>query len=74
MDQETLLTIQGYAKFFLILVVFIVFYSYAYSIYKRQRKGERDFEKYSNLVHDDSIEFDPLEKRKEETENKEKEK
>lgn len=74
MDYETILTIQGYAKFFLILVVFIVFYSYAYSIYKRQRKGERDFEKYSNLVHDDTIESNPLEKRKEETENKEKEK
>ena len=74
MDYESLLTVQGYAKFFLILIVFIVFYSYAYSIYKRQRKGERDFEKYSNLVHDDAIECDPLEKRKEETENKEKEK
>ena len=74
MDYESLLTVQGYAKFFLILIVFIVFYSYAYSIYKRQRKGERDFEKYSNLVHDDAIESNPLEKRKEETENKEKEK
>ena len=74
MDQETLLTIQGYAKFFLILVVFIVFYSYAFSIYRRQKKGERDFEKYSDLVHDDTIDSDPLEKRKEETENKEKEK
>jgi cytochrome c oxidase cbb3-type subunit 4 len=73
MDQETLLTIQGYAKFFLILVVFIVFYSYAFSIYRRDKKGERDFEKYSDLVHDDSIESDPLEKRKEEQEKKEKE-
>ncbi len=73
MDQETLLTIQGYGKFFLILIVFIVFYSYAYSIYKRDKKGERDFEKYSNLVHDDTIESDPLENRKEEK-NKEKEK
>ena len=53
MDYETLLTVQGYAKFFLILVVFIVFYSYAYSIYKRAKTGERDYEKYSNLVHDD---------------------
>ena len=72
MDHETLLTIQGYAKFFLILVVFIVFYSYAFSIYKRDKKGERDFEKFSNLVHDDTIESDPLENREEETENKEK--
>lgn len=74
MDQETLLTIQGYAKFILIFVVFVVFYSYAYSIYKRDKKGDRDFEKYSNLVHDDAIQSDPLENRKEEIENKEKEK
>jgi cytochrome c oxidase cbb3-type subunit 4 len=63
MEYETLMTIQGYAKFFLILVVFVVFYSYAYSIYKRQKTGERDFEKYSKLVLDDDIESKPLEDR-----------
>ncbi len=75
MDQETLMTIQGYAKFFLILFVFIIFYGYAYSIYKRQKTGERDFEKYSKLVLDDEITSDPLEPRKEEktTDNKDKE-
>lgn len=70
MDYETLMTIQGYAKFFLILIIFVVFYSYAYSLYKRQRKGERDFEKYSKLVLDDSIESDPLEERKEKKSDK----
>lgn len=64
MEQETLLMIQGYAKFFITLFVFLVFYGYAYSIYRRQSTGERDFEKYSNLVHDDSIDSLPLEKRK----------
>ena len=64
MDYETLLTVQGYAKFFLLLAVFIVFYSYAYSIYKRDKSGERDYEKYSNLVHDDSSVSSPLEERK----------
>ena len=63
MDQETLLTLAGYAKFFLLLFVFIVFYSYAYTIYKRQRTGERDYEKYSDLVHNDSFDSTPLEKR-----------
>ena len=63
MEYETLLTIQGYSKFFLILFIFIIFYGYAYSIYKRQRTGEKDFEKYSKLVHDDSIDSEPLEKR-----------
>lgn len=74
MDYETLLTVQGYAKFFLILAVFIIFYSYAYSIYKRDKTGERDFEKYSNLVHDDSSVSSPLEDRKKDQDigNKEK--
>jgi cytochrome c oxidase cbb3-type subunit 4 len=63
MDQETLLTIQGYAKFFIVLITFLVFYGYAYSMYRRQKTGERDFEKYSNLVHDDALDSAPLEKR-----------
>lgn len=72
MEYETLITIQGYAKFILITIVFVIFYSYAYSIYKRDRSGERDFEKYSDLVLDDSIESKPLEDRKEKTEEKDK--
>jgi len=74
MDYETLLTVQGYAKFFLILAVFIIFYSYAYSIYKRDKTGERDYEKYSNLVRDDSSVSVPLEERKKDKDidNKEK--
>ncbi|WP_368029085.1 CcoQ/FixQ family Cbb3-type cytochrome c oxidase assembly chaperone [Arcobacter sp. s6] len=74
MDYETLLTVQGYAKFFLILTVFVLFYSYAYSIYKRDKTGERDYEKYSNLVHDDSSVSAPLEERKKDKDidNKEK--
>jgi cytochrome c oxidase cbb3-type subunit 4 len=74
MEYETLLTVQGYAKFFLVLAVFIIFYSYAYSIYKRDKTGERDFEKYSKLVHDDSSVSSPLEERKndKDIDNKEK--
>ena len=74
MEYETLLTVQGYAKFFLLLAVFIIFYSYAYSIYKRDKTGERDFEKYSKLVHDDSSVSSPLEERKndKDIDNKEK--
>lgn len=65
MSHQELVDIQGYVKFFLVLVVFIIFYSYAWSIYRRDKKGERDYEKYSNLVHDDTIESNPLEDRKE---------
>jgi len=69
MEYETLMEIQGYAKFALIFFVFVVFYSYAYSIYKRQKTGERDFEKYSELVLNDNIESKPLEKRETGKEN-----
>jgi len=74
MDYETLLAVQGYAKFFLVLVVFILFYSYAFSIYRRDKKGERDYEKYSKLVHDDSSVSAPLEEIKKDKDigNKEK--
>jgi len=65
MEYETLLTVQAYAKFALLTLVCIIFYSYAYSIYKRDRKGETNYESYSNLVLDDDIESKPLEKRKE---------
>jgi cytochrome c oxidase cbb3-type subunit IV len=74
MSHQELVDLQGYMKFFLILVVFIIFYSYAYSIYKRDKKGERNFEKYSSLVHDDSIESKPLEDRNNNLDEKEKEK
>ncbi|NPA60693.1 MAG: CcoQ/FixQ family Cbb3-type cytochrome c oxidase assembly chaperone [Epsilonproteobacteria bacterium] len=63
MSQETALMIAGYGKFFLILFIFVIFYGYAISIYRRDKSGERDFEKYSNLVLDDSLDSPPLEKR-----------
>ncbi|RXJ99286.1 CcoQ/FixQ family Cbb3-type cytochrome c oxidase assembly chaperone [Arcobacter sp. CECT 8986] len=73
MDYDALLNLQGYLKFFLILFVFVVFYSYAYSIYRRDKKGEKNYEKYSDLVHDDSIKSNPLEERKKDKEINEKE-
>jgi cytochrome c oxidase cbb3-type subunit 4 len=68
MDYETLVNVQGYGRFFLILLVFVIFYSYAFSIYRRDKKGERDFEKYSKLVHDDSSVSPLLEERKKDKE------
>ena len=61
MDHETLVAVQGYGKFFLLLLLTVVFYSYAYTIYKRQKTGKKDYEKYSKLVLDDSYDSRPLE-------------
>ena len=64
MEYEVLLTIQGYSKFFITLFVFIIFYGYVYSIYQRERTGKRNFEKYSKLALDDSLDSVPLEKKR----------
>jgi len=61
MEHETLLEIQGWAKFGMTLVTFVIFYAWVYSIYKRDKTGEKDYEKYSKLVLDDSIDSAPLE-------------
>ena len=66
MSYEDWMTFQGYAKFALLTIVFVVFYAYVYSMYKRQKSGERDFEKYSDLVLDDSYDSKPLEEQKKE--------
>jgi cytochrome c oxidase cbb3-type subunit 4 len=65
MSYEEIVELSGYMKFTLITVVFIIFWSYIYSIYKRDKTGERDFESYSKLVLDDNINSKPLEDRKE---------
>jgi cytochrome c oxidase cbb3-type subunit 4 len=71
LSYEQLLELQGYAKFFFTLTVFILFYSYVYSIYRRDKTGEKDYESYSKLVLDDEIDSEPLEDRNKEIKEKE---
>ncbi len=49
---------------FLILsaVIAFIFYYYIYYIYSNEKKGIRDYEKYSNIVLDDEITSTPVEK------------
>jgi cytochrome c oxidase cbb3-type subunit 4 len=61
MEYKELVELQGYVKIIFTFIVFVIFYSWVYSIYKRDKTGEKDYESYSNLVHDDSISSIPLE-------------
>ena len=71
MSYDDWMTFQGYAKFALLTIVFVIFYSYISNMYKRQKSGERDFEKYSSIVHDDSYDHEPLEDREKKENEKE---
>ncbi|MBZ7938733.1 cytochrome c oxidase, cbb3-type, CcoQ subunit [Campylobacter sp. W0018] len=46
---------QGYGFFLLVVFLSLVLYSYLYHLYKAEKKGERNYEKYANLVLDDNI-------------------
>jgi cytochrome c oxidase cbb3-type subunit 4 len=54
--------IQAYAYFFFTAFLVIVLYAYIFHLYRAQKKGTRDYEKYGNLALDDEVSTKPLEK------------
>ncbi len=75
MDMD-LRNLQGYANFFLTLFVVLMLYWYILHLYRSEKKGERDYEKYGNIALDDAVTSTPVEDRHagERDYNKEKEK
>ena len=61
-DIQTLQTFQVYAYLIVAGIIIVVFYSYIHYIYSSEKKGVRDFEKYSNIVLDDEVTSTPVEK------------
>jgi len=53
--------IQGYVTFFMTILFVIVLYWYIVYLYRSEKKGERDFEKYGRIALDDSIGTPPVE-------------
>ena len=53
--------LQGYATFFMTIVFVIIMYGYIVYLYRSEKKGERDFEKYGRIALDDSIGTPPVE-------------
>lgn len=55
---------QGYGFFSLVVFLVVVLYAYWFHLYKAERKGERDYEKYANLALNDDIDDSVLEKKR----------
>lgn len=53
--------IQGYANFFMTIILVIVLYGYIIHLYRSEKKGERDYEKYGNIALDDEVTSTPIE-------------
>ncbi len=66
--------LQAYGYFFLTVFLVLVLYGYIYHLYRSERKGERDYEKYGNIALNDEITDKPVEeisKKEDETQKKE---
>ena len=60
----TIQDLQGYGMFFMSILLTVLLYWYILYLYRSEKKGERDFEKYGRLALDDSISTPPIEKKK----------
>jgi cytochrome c oxidase cbb3-type subunit 4 len=52
---------RGYLYFFFTAFLVFVLYGYIYHLYKTQKDGIRDYEKYGKLALDDDITSAPVE-------------
>ncbi|WP_294958237.1 cytochrome c oxidase, cbb3-type, CcoQ subunit [Sulfurovum sp.] len=52
--------LQGYASFFMTIVFVLVLYWYIVYLYRSEKKGEKDYEKFGNIALDDEIDSTPI--------------
>ncbi len=53
--------LQGVAYFILIVFLTIILYGYIIHLYRSEKRGERDYEKYGKMALDDEITSEPVE-------------
>jgi cytochrome c oxidase cbb3-type subunit 4 len=53
--------LQGYASFFMTIFLVVMLYWYIVHLYRSEKKGERDYEKYGKIALDDEITSVPVE-------------
>lgn len=61
---EAIVEYRGYLYFIATIALVVFLYSYIYYMYKAQRTGAKDYEKYARLALDDGILDAPIESRK----------
>lgn len=64
MDLNTLVALQKIIYLVVTLLLCVFLYLYIFKMYRDESKGIRDYEKYSRLALDDSIDDEIIEKRK----------
>ena len=52
---------QAYGYFFFTLFLVVILYAYILHLYRAEKKGTRDYEKYGKLAIDDELHDTPME-------------
>lgn len=60
---ELFLQMRGWLYFVATIALVVFLYAYIYYMYKAQRTGAKDYEKYARLALDDGITDAPIESR-----------
>jgi len=55
---------QGYGFFMLVVFLVVILYAYWFHLYKSEKRGERNYEKYANLALEDDIDDSILERKR----------
>lgn len=63
MIVDAIVEFRGYIYFIVSILLVVFLYSYIYYMYKSQRMGVKDYEKYARLALDDNILDKPIESR-----------
>lgn len=61
MEIETLEKIQAYGYYVLLFIMVFMLYGYIYHLYKSEKTGTRDYEKYANLALKDELDDELVE-------------
>ncbi|WP_051505387.1 cytochrome c oxidase, cbb3-type, CcoQ subunit [Sulfurospirillum arcachonense] len=69
--MESIRELQAYGYAFASFVFAMILYGYIYHLYTSKKKGGKDYEKYSKMALNDSIEDSPVEKIEPSNEDKE---
>lgn len=55
---------QGYGFFILVVFLVVILYAYCFHLYRSEKKGERNYEKYVKLALDDELDDSIIEKKR----------
>lgn len=59
--MESIRVLQGYGYFFFVVFLVVVLYGYIFHLYRAEKTGTRNYEKYANIALNDNIDDTPVE-------------